>query len=898
MALLPGSPAIGAGDISLIPPGVTMDQRGYPRTSGGSVDIGAFEVQPSPAPVPGPVPSQASAVQLTYGGPGSVLRLKELVSGATPAVTISEPTPGQLWIDLGRQLTFDPTSTMSATGLSYQSGAPETSHFAILDISQANDISTLQADLPGDALTLGGIADASGGLGNVAASAGTITVTGLDTAHAGAGSGNVDLEAAGDLTVAPGAPLDTGMGTIALTAGVNADGTASSTGGELFIGSGATVVSDNTDSSAITLRGSDVDIATGPNAAVVGAHRSAINTTPSATLSGLENPTALAVDAQGNLFVANRFGSTVSVFGPDGSPKAPLTGLEGPITLAFDAHGNLFVGNSNGTVSVFARGSTTPTATLTGVTTPRALAFDAHDNLFVADGSGTTVSVFALAYDANGNLLPGNTTASATLTGLNRPQALAFDAHGNLFVANFGFGGSDTTVSVFALAYDASGNVVLGSTTLATLSGLDGPDALAFDAKGNLYVANALGNTVSEFALAYNASGNLLPGGTTLTSTLTGLNGPIALAFDGDGNLYVANVFGNTPGSSGTTVSVFASGSTPAAPLTGLNGPSALTFDGGNLYVANVGSSGDGTTVSEFALKPAAGGVVVRTAQPDQPINLGAASGTGLVLSDAELAQIFTTGALRIGDASYLGDITVTGDVTRHPGYDTLSLQTTKGTINGAAGATLRVTNLALQAGSGIGTTGRMAIDATNLAFASQQGPIQLSDASSFTLTSVAGLAPSIPGDVFSTPQVGDVYTLLSSGGGVSGQLTYQGQPLAEGATLTLADGNPYQISYQGGTDGHDVTLTRLADPAAVPPPSPGPKCGRAPHRAGLGHEADKAWLFASLFGRYADVLGRAPDPDGGDSWQAAAQGGRSREALADGFLESRPEHLRLVDRY
>jgi hypothetical protein len=65
-----------------------------------------------------------------------------------------------------------------------------------------------------------------------------------------------------------------------------------------------------------------------------------------------------------------------------------------------------------------------------------------------------------------------------------------------------------------------------------------------------------------------------------------------------------------------------------------------------------------------------------------------------------------------------------------------------------------------------------------------------------------------------------------------------------------------------------------------------------------VGREADEGWLSASLFGRYADVLGRAPDPDGGDSWQAAAQGGRSREALADGFLESRPEHLRLVDRY
>ncbi len=43
MALLPGSPAIDAGNNALIPSGVTTDQRGLPRIVGGTVDIGAFE---------------------------------------------------------------------------------------------------------------------------------------------------------------------------------------------------------------------------------------------------------------------------------------------------------------------------------------------------------------------------------------------------------------------------------------------------------------------------------------------------------------------------------------------------------------------------------------------------------------------------------------------------------------------------------------------------------------------------------------------------------------------------------------------------------------------------------------------------------------------------------------
>jgi hypothetical protein len=41
---LPGSPAIDTGFISLIPPGLTTDQRGLPRVSGAYPDIGAVEV--------------------------------------------------------------------------------------------------------------------------------------------------------------------------------------------------------------------------------------------------------------------------------------------------------------------------------------------------------------------------------------------------------------------------------------------------------------------------------------------------------------------------------------------------------------------------------------------------------------------------------------------------------------------------------------------------------------------------------------------------------------------------------------------------------------------------------------------------------------------------------------
>ncbi len=68
-----------------------------------------------------------------------------------------------------------------------------------------------------------------------------------------------------------------------------------------------------------------------------------------------------------------------------------------------------------------------------------------------------------------------------------------------------------------------------GSTkVLRTISkGMSGPEALAFDGSGNLYVANYTNNTVTEYA----------PGGTYAVRTISqGVSGPRALAFYGSGN--------------------------------------------------------------------------------------------------------------------------------------------------------------------------------------------------------------------------------------------------------------------------------------------------------------------------------------------------------------------------
>src|SRR5262249_52357889 len=97
-----------------------------------------------------------------------------------------------------------------------------------------------------------------------------------------------------------------------------------------------------------------------------------------------------------------------------------------------------------------------------------------------------------------------------------------------------------------------------------------------------------------------------------------------------------------------------------------------------------------------------AGGTGVVTLRPLTATRAIALGGTGpdtdLVLGDDALDRV-TAGTLRIGDASaYAGDITLTGSVSPHPGYGTLSLQTRQGRINGVGAALIVVPNLALQA--------------------------------------------------------------------------------------------------------------------------------------------------------------------------------------------------------
>ena len=154
----------------------------------------------------------------------------------------------------------------------------------------------------------------------------------------------------------------------------------------------------------------------------------------------------------------------------------------------------------------------------------------------------------------------------------------------DLFVSN----GNAGTISRFA----GTGPGTF-STTATTLSGLNTPQGLAFDGRGDLFAVNSISNSITEFAAG------TTPGTFGATSTLSGgLSGPFGLAVDARGDLFAANNSGSSITEFASTgAGTFATGTTFATGGT-LNRPLGLAFDArGDLFATNV----SGNSVTEFA---------------------------------------------------------------------------------------------------------------------------------------------------------------------------------------------------------------------------------------------------------------------------------------------------------
>ena len=148
-----------------------------------------------------------------------------------------------------------------------------------------------------------------------------------------------------------------------------------------------------------------------------------------AAFSGdITNPTGIAFDHRGQMFVTSRFDGTVYRISPVKECSVFSSDLGIVTGIAFNQDGDMFVGDRSGTIfKINDIGEASPWADHEPSVSAYHFAFGPDDGLYVA---GPTVSSFdgITRFDPSG-------TPEVFFRGLGRPQGLAFDKEGNLYVA-------------------------------------------------------------------------------------------------------------------------------------------------------------------------------------------------------------------------------------------------------------------------------------------------------------------------------------------------------------------------------------------------------------------------------------------------------------------------------
>ncbi len=292
------------------------------------------------------------------------------------------------------------------------------------------------------------------------------------------------------------------------------------------------------------------------------------------------NPQGVAVDAQGNIYVADAFNNLIRKITPSGTVttiagngtagysgdkgNALSATFYGPRGVAVDIQGNIFVAdfgnnvirqiNPSGIITTLAGNGTAGYVNGTGIDTvefnsPAGVAVDNKGNVFVADYNNNVIRKITstgVVSTIAGTQSPGyvngtvNTT-TGTYASFNNPSALVLDASGNIFVADAG------NSAIREITPASVVTTVAGGPGQSTLVGY--PAGIAMDALGNFFITDQSGRVVELTAarVLYDLAGaSNVAGFADGSGTAAQFSTPQGIAVDALGNIYVADYNNNS----------------------------------------------------------------------------------------------------------------------------------------------------------------------------------------------------------------------------------------------------------------------------------------------------------------------------------------------------------------